>query len=159
VRGRSKPFDKMLHSTHSTQRQFICDNNGHLLVFTFNGACEEALDFAFVLREGIAEIEIESISLDVGISFGKVFEGLIGSRDRHESGIFGSSVILAARLVDCCMMENANIVVDASVVKESLSSSLSSSHSQKYHFEKKVECITLKGFEDGVEIYNAIQLS
>lgn len=77
--------------------------------------CERAIRAALRMHR---ELQGERFNVGIGIAYGQVLSGLIGSKDRLEYTVIGSTVNLAARLeaatrtldctVVCCEATKAN---------------------------------------------------
>jgi len=100
-------------------RQYIVDDKGLVLIATFglrgctfpNMVGNRALPVANIIHNAIREeLGVEN---RIGITIGKVYCGIVGSKTRHEYAAIGPSVNLAARLMASTV--NPGILVDDKV--------------------------------------------
>lgn len=84
-------------------RQFIVDDKGTVGIASFGlrGSVNEdnaalAVEAANAVVEGLRDIDLIA---SIGITTGKVYCGLVGSKSRHEFALMGPSVNLSARLM------------------------------------------------------------
>ena len=99
--------------------KFLLDDKGSTLIACFGLAPNAHEDDA--ARAALAGLNICERLLDlgyrasVGITFGDVFCGVVGSRGRREYSILGDPVNLAARLMQAACTERGGVIVDSSV--------------------------------------------
>jgi len=99
--------------------KFLLDDKGSTLISCFGLAPNAHEDDA--ARAALAGLNICERLLDlgyrasVGITFGDVFCGVVGSRGRREYSILGDPVNLAARLMQAACTERGGVIVDSSV--------------------------------------------
>ena len=106
------------HSTFGgTLRQFVVDDKGCVAIgalgvphHTFEDNCVRAVNIANLFRQKIQKM---GKNCSIGISKGSTFCGLVGSSNRREYAMMGSSVNLAARLMGSCPI--GGIIVDERV--------------------------------------------
>jgi class 3 adenylate cyclase len=98
-------------------RQYVVDDKGCVIIAAFGlpgssheDNCVRAIEAATLIRDNFTEVKIEC---RIGIAKGMVYCGLVGSDDRCEYAMMGSSVNLAARLMG--KGENGNILVNQDV--------------------------------------------
>lgn len=98
-------------------RQFVVDDKGCVAIgalgvphHTFEDNCVRAVNIANALRQKIQKM---GKNCSIGISIGSTFCGLVGSSNRREYAMMGSSVNLAARLMGSCPI--GDIIVDERV--------------------------------------------
>jgi class 3 adenylate cyclase len=98
-------------------RQFVVDDKGCVIIAAFGlpGSSHEdnsvrAIEVATVIRDSFSEAKIDC---RIGIAKGMVYCGLVGSDDRCEYAMMGSSVNLAARLMG--KGESGHILVNQDV--------------------------------------------
>ncbi|GMH59791.1 hypothetical protein TrRE_jg3657 [Triparma retinervis] len=135
-------------------RQFILDDKGMVLIFTFGllhavfkGMAQGSIMFSASLADRLfGEL---GLRIRIGITFGHVYCGIVGSPTRHEFAVMGSTVNLAARLMcsKCDDNKAVNIVIDEATVDNSIKSNL--------QFEP-LEPITAKGFSEKVKIFTIV---
>ena len=96
-------------------RQFISDDKGVVIIFTF-GLTQAAFDDN--ARRGLTTardldeaLEAQGLTVNVGITAGEAFCGLVGvPKRRCEYGVMGPSVNLAARLMCMCQQKGVRIL-------------------------------------------------
>ncbi len=116
-----------------------------LAVFEGADAAAAARVVAVEIQEKIASMNAEGaysqpIRIGIGVSQGEVVMGNMGSEDRMEHTIIGSTVNLAARL--CTAAEADEIVLQALLFDEQCPSMVG--------WKTTVESIAVKGFEQPV---------
>lgn len=128
-----------------TLRQFVVDDKGCVAIgalgvphHTYEDNGVRAVSIANMVR---SKIQSMGKNCGIGISAGRAFCGLVGSANRREYAMMGSSVNLAARLMCSCSI--GGIIVDERV--RSISCEL-------LLFESKGTIIA-KGYEDPVPIF------
>ena len=128
-----------------TMRQFVVDDKGCVAIgalgvphHTYEDNCIRAVNIANMLRSKIQAI---GKNCSIGISAGRTFCGLVGSANRREYAMMGSSVNLAARLMCSCPI--GGIIVDERVRAGACALLI---------FEDKGS-ITAKGYADLVPIF------
>ena len=109
-----------------------------LIYFEGDNACSRAVDASNEM------IEKSTFDIGVGIHFGELLAGLIGSKERLEYSIIGSVVNKTSRLESATRKLDANIVI-SNIVYESLPID-----KQVDYVESKV---LLKGFSDREKIW------
>ncbi len=106
---------KYLTQSGALLRQFIYDDKGVVLIWTFGltqATFEDnprrGLRTARELDEALSAI---GLSIDIGITAGEAFCGLVGVPGRRcEYGVMGPSVNLAARLMCMCEAKGVNLL-------------------------------------------------
>lgn len=98
-------------------RQYVVDDKGCVIIAAFGlpgssheDNCVRAIEASTYIRDSFTDAKIEC---RIGIAKGVVYCGLVGSDDRCEYAMMGSSVNLAARLMG--KGENGNILVNQDV--------------------------------------------
>jgi class 3 adenylate cyclase len=93
-----------LHSSGGQLRQFIVDDKGTVAIGTFGlrgsvsrDIASSAIDVAQKIIDELQFVHLASAS--VGVTAGKVYNGLVGSPFRHEFAVMGPSVNMSARLM------------------------------------------------------------
>ena len=131
-------------------RQFIVDDKGAVLIFTFglrgstfpNMIAQHAIPVTLSICESL--LEELGVKTTAGATFGKVYCGVVGGGKRHEFAVLGPSVNLAARLMSP-KTNSGVILVDKNV--RLLSSQI---------FFKPVPAVKAKGYADPVPIFEPV---
>jgi len=131
-------------------RQFIVDDKGVVLIFTFglrgstfpNMIAQHAIPVTLSICESLFE-EL-GVKTTAGATFGKVYCGVVGGLKRHEFAVLGPSVNLAARLMSP-KSNSGVILVDKNV--RLLSSQI---------FFKPLPAVKAKGYADPVPIFEPV---
>jgi class 3 adenylate cyclase len=131
-------------------RQFIVDDKGVVLIFTFglrgstfpNMIAQHAIPVTLSICASLfEELGVKSTA---GATFGKVYCGVVGGLKRHEFAVLGPSVNLAARLMSP-KTNSGVILVDKNV--RILSSQI---------FFKPLPAVNAKGYADPVPIFEPV---
>ena len=137
-----------LHKHHGQIRQFILDDKGSVCIGTFGlkgsnskNAAESAITASDTIINSL--ISDSQINASIGITSGKAFCGLVGSKDRFEYSVMGSSVNLSARLM--CLADNGSIYCDNIIIQRD----------NLHTFQKGIQ-INAKGYTDRITIYSPI---
>lgn len=131
-------------------RQFIVDDKGVVLIFTFglrgstfpNMIAQHAIPVTLTICESLlTELGVKTRA---GATFGKVYCGVVGASMRHEFAALGPSVNLAARLMSP-KTNSGVILVDKNV--RLLTSQI---------FFKPLPAVDAKGYADPVPIFEPV---
>ncbi len=132
-------------------RQFIVDDKGVVLIFTFglrgstfpNMIAQHAIPVTLSICESL--LEELGVKTRAGATFGKVYCGVVGGSMRHEFAALGPSVNLAARLMSP-KTNSGVILVDKNV--RLLTSQI---------FFKPLPAVDAKGYADPVPIFEPVK--
>jgi class 3 adenylate cyclase len=135
-----------LNRFEGSLRQFVVDDKGCVMIAAFGlpgssheDNCTRAIETAKAIQKALETIKVSSRA---GIAMGSVYCGLIGSSERCEYAMMGSSVNLAARLMSKC--ESGRILVNDTVYK---------SANEDFEFET-LSPVAAKGYEQRVDVYS-----
>lgn len=144
---------KHLDSAQGHLRQFIVDDKGVVLIFTFglrgstfpNMIAQRAIPVTFSICESLqGELGIKAA---VGATFEEAYCGVVGGISRHEFAVLGSGVNLAARLMS--PKHNSGVIlVDKNV--RLLTSQV---------FFRPLPAVEAKGYADPVPIFQPMKTS
>ncbi|KAK1736676.1 adenylate/guanylate cyclase domain-containing protein [Skeletonema marinoi] len=131
-------------------RQFIVDDKGVVLIFTFglrgstfpNMIAHHAIPVTLSICESL--LEELGVKTTAGATFGKVYCGVVGGSKRHEFAALGPSVNLAARLMSP-KTNSGVILVDKNV--RLLTSQI---------FFKPLPAVKAKGYTESVPIFEPV---
>jgi class 3 adenylate cyclase len=131
-------------------RQFIVDDKGVVLIFTFglrgstfpNMIAHHAIPVTLSICEAL--LNELGVKTTAGATFGKAYCGVVGGSNRHEFAVLGPSVNLAARLMSP-KTNSGVILVDKNV--RLLTSQI---------FFKPLPAVKAKGYTDPVPIFQPI---
>lgn len=111
-------------------------------------ACRQAMESAAEIVKGLNEPgdEENGIALDsaIGISFGEVTYGNVGSRERLDFTVIGSAANIAARLGDHGKVNGLNIVASEDVVQEAGLSARSLGAVELHNVARPVEAYAIQ---------------
>ncbi len=134
-------------------RQFILDDKGIVLIFTFglrgstfpNMIAQRAIPLTFTICQSLQD-EL-GIKVAAGATFEKAYCGVVGGINRHEFAVLGPAVNLAARLMSP-KHNNDVILVDKNV--RLLTSQI---------FFRPLPAVQAKGYSDPVPIFQPMRIS
>jgi adenylate cyclase len=121
-------FDRMVHAVHKydgTVDKFIGD--GMMILFgaplKLQDPCGDAVKCALAMMEELDRLNIEfsheglpTLTIGIGINYGTVTVGNIGSSERHNYSAIGDAVNVAARVEGLTKELGRKIVITESVV-------------------------------------------
>ena len=134
-------------------RQFILDDKGVVLIFTFglrgstfpNMIAQRAIPLTFTIVQSLQD-EL-GIKVSAGATFEKAYCGVVGGVNRHEFAVLGPAVNLAARLMS--PKHNSDVIlVDKNV--RLLTSQI---------FFRPLPAVMAKGYADPVPIFQPMKIS
>lgn len=153
-------FDQMvgaINTREGTIDKFI----GDAIMAIFGGVIplqnptQAAFDAALLMRENLAKINTKwkaegraEFANRIGIHFGEVLLGPIGSRDRKDFTVIGDNVNVAARLEALCKVQKVDIIISRDVF-------------DCLNIESQAQCrqlgkVQVKGRVEAVEVYGLI---
>ena len=144
---------KHLDRAQGHLRQFIVDDKGVVLIFTFglrgstfpNMIAQRAIPLTFTICQSLQE-EL-GIKVAAGATFEKAYCGVVGGVNRHEFAVLGPAVNLAARLMS--PKHNSDVIlVDKNV--RLLTSQI---------FFRPLPAVKAKGYADPVPIFQPMKIS
>lgn len=94
-------IQRNVYSLDGTINKIDFNDKGYLVLITFGTPYNHVDDIerAVTCAYRIQKIHTEKISIKIGITYSNIFAGILGSPSRHEYGIIGNAVNLAARLM------------------------------------------------------------
>ncbi|MGS2721430.1 adenylate/guanylate cyclase domain-containing protein [Paraglaciecola aestuariivivens] len=114
-------------------------------------AIRAALDLRFAINlynEHRANCHYPPVNVGIGIHFGPVILGTVGSDDRMDTTVIGDSVNVAFRLEALAPRYNADIIVSAQILEQAQA---------QQHFEYRLlDWVRVKGRQTPIEIYEVI---
>ncbi len=131
---------------------------------SYEDNCKRAVAAAYEMREALNTIALEDLllppdmifNIGIGIHYGDVIVGSIGSSDKTDYSVIGDNVNLASRMEGLTKTYGSMILVTDAVRKDVLrsSSGVSAAENTKSDFEfRYLDDVKVKGKEKAVSIY------
>lgn len=110
---------KSVYKYEGAINKFLMDDKGSTLIACFGlppGAHEDDCERGVLAALSICDKLFDmGMSASCGLTYGRVFCGIIGNRVRREYTVLGDSVNLSARLMQRATIEGGGVLVDSCV--------------------------------------------